>query len=151
MGHVSRSGPVTLRDLAEDLCKNMFGSLPTRGQLQVAMSWLASATPALAAASESWVPVTERLPDNEHPCLVWIASPAASVYGGWWEVAFYGAWDFFDTDDNWKELQDEDGQVRGRGWHREQEEQGGDTITYPLEPRFTQETVTHWMPLPRKL
>lgn len=49
----TRSSTATLGELAESLCMTMYGTLPTHGQKQAAMSWLASATPALLALSES--------------------------------------------------------------------------------------------------
>lgn len=111
----------------------------------------------LLAALDSTVSAIHGAPrtaDDTPPAgvyLGWVASQA-SVYGGYWEVVCYGDWDFYDEDDNWKDKQDEDGQVKGRGWYAERGNANDDSMIEPLDGSLGRsERLTHWLPLPPKM
>lgn len=96
-----------------------------------------------------WISVKDRLPEKSyfHDYLVWI--PNDTKRGGYRELAAYGDYvcdnPDIQPDDPLYIADNDDGNMRGSGWHREEETHGGeyDYIFVDLNDK-----VTHWMPLP---
>lgn len=96
-----------------------------------------------------WIDVKQELPPPhfQQDMLAWI--PNEGKDGGYREIVAYGEYiceneDIQPDDPNYIEDNDE-GNMRGFGWHREEDTHGGpyDTVFINLNQK-----VTHWMPLP---
>lgn len=99
------------------------------------------------SSMSEWISVKDKLPTDTFNVIVWI--PNQTPRGGYWDLASYGEWFCEDEDchpgDPGYVADNDKGNRRGFGWHREEETHGGpyDYVTIDLNSR-----VTHWMPLP---
>jgi hypothetical protein len=106
-----------------------------------------------ARKAAEWISVDERLPEkgHAHNWLVWVKCD--NGVGGYVELAAYGDYFYEDEDanpddPNYVDGNDpfaEEGNMRGTGWHREEETHGGqyDSVMVDLNNK-----VTHWKPKP---
>jgi hypothetical protein len=96
-----------------------------------------------------WIKCSERLPEKAfgYQALVWIKCD--TKWGGYRDLAAYGDYicEMEDPDRNDPRYveDNDDGNWRGTGWHREEETHGGpyDSVFIDLNDK-----VTHWQPLP---
>ena len=91
---------------------------------RIGKDWREQLEQAASEIERRWIPVSERLPDNDQPVLVWNSGGYCQKPWAWWQICDY-------EDGKWREQDERD-------------EYPGVTHWMPLPPE-----PPNWVPLPK--